>query len=776
MPPPSQTDRIRRAYSAWAFVSAYGIDGVSRALPSELAGHIRLHADSFFKHLYVARLEDEQYILSFLRSGAMSLWIKGHVGNGKTTLVHKVIREYNEEYRLPFVGIDFRVDDLHLDDRNEIDTPIRNLLERCVLTYIRGENLDRRSLACTFCRSRFDQLLSSGEAQRIFQDLYELYRLRTGKSLSDENDFYDWTLAHSQPGSPALDDDVARLIASLSQVLTLQDQLFAIANVTVRPERRRIVILFDNVDGIEDITVRRALKLWLRSEAEKFKSVAYFVACLRPENEDHFLYRDQVQTAGEAVFGEGASVIMTISLEPGEMTSEDLRQYEALERGRFFDPEDEVFVDLDSSTPMGRRRAFDDIVQQRRVNFLAGLAEGNPLPGIEKTDIATIARACREILSVRSVNRDIQMLANGNRRDLLVGVANFLEYLVRDLKLDWERIGVCDTDEDPLVRRGTAIKSLYYKWLASGQPKEEHPPVFDVDAYNPVNWVEEAGWQGNVLKPRDVGEISTLVYALRRQFILASIYNLSGNTVSEKYREKVPVSALISRCAPLGLEDTVVLATTTDIIQAGPVRFHGLLETTNFLRIYEGKDSVSRSDDVTITDRGCRLLEQTGSSFNFLVELLIRRSRRLSPTFDGKDADAAAGATWHQRGAIEQEPAALTVDWIRRGLTTELRVLELFSAGLWKSERRKDWLATYRKRFCIWKSHRGTTMPALWMQRIARSAVAYLGHAAELLESNDRTELESLVAELEDLDNYVDRLLRDNRLDLVPRDRPLIVR
>ncbi len=773
------TDRLKEAFGAYAFVATFGVDATENGPLSGYAYDCGLDIEKFFNKLYVSRPDDEKRIRRIIESNAMSTWLIGSVGVGKTTIAYKVLRAYSQEYDLPFIVVDFKAHDCHEHDPELLDRWLRNMLEKEIYRFVNDSALTAFDMAMIFLADDNVTALTPGEATRIASQIRDRWKIA---QRGTEVGLVDWLASVGSPSSNDHDPRVVDLMLELGQHLSITEKLYAITEFNrLRNDkpRRRVVVLFDNLDSVEDIRVREGIKHWMSTESQTLSSAVLFLMCLRPENEDAFLPRNVIGDAESGadeppLFGEFASVAMKLSLDPGEVASETIEEFARLERGRFIDEEDIADDEFADSEVLRNREAFDDRIHQLRLNFLASLAEGKQIPGVDPQDVRTVANACHEIRQIKSVNRDAQMLANGNRRDMLASIANFVEYVVEDLRLDWNRLGGTGGDRNNAIRRRAAIKSLYYRWLGSQSVVASMPSVYDVTLFNPVAWVDEGGWQedgdGRYFFNPDLDSVNPqFMEMLLPQFVLTAIYNACGNSLEYRWRSKAKLQLVCDRCKMLGFSEQHVTEYVTSLIQGRQVRHSGFVEITRFRQIHSGKSSAKPSDMVLITDRASRLLEQTGVMFNFVSQLLQHNV--------GFDESTDRDHLHFERGVVTPEMASDVLLWIRRAITTEIRVLE-YVRHQWRGN--GDWLQTYQNRFCVNRSH-SEGFFTLNSHRLVRSSIGYMRMAVKACaDRRSKTKLIGIHEELVDLDKYIRktvvRHIRNENWNLIPRDRPAGIR
>ncbi len=802
------SEQLAQALHVLTAVLSYGIDGANRRQTFGITRELGLTPEVFATELYQRRPRDEEEIAAFLRCEAMTLWLVGPVGVGKSSLAHVVLAKHTRDFKVPLLVVDFKVDSIkeamgHSSDSAAVGEAIERLVEAEVDRFAEEMKITTTQLALEFTRPGGAVTLHDPLALRALLVLRERFRQTHGGARGTDDAFFAWTVGLSRAGERAEDRASFRLFRRFASALvrSVRDRLMAMTSLqqieNVDQIRRRAVVLLDNLDSIEDIAVRDGLKTWLRTSGESYKRSVLFVACLRPEN-DHLL-PDEVGSEShdteEGMFGEGGAPIMQIGVEsplrasrvvrldgdPAGVSEDAIGRFRARDANRSRDPEDDALPSGNDDEDAVPRRAFDDAVIERRVSFLRERARRGHLGDIPTDLIGAVCDAFADASGVKTITDDSQCLSNGNRRDMLAGIANFLEYVLKNSGLHWSEIG--GAGGAALRRRHGAMKSLYYKWVASGFGNSDQHPVFNVDCYNPVRWTLAAGWslQGGrptISEERDSEGLLPAVRGLSTYLILVAAYNISCNAPQDRWRGRIEMRRLVEVCASLGITEKLVVGELTSMIQAGRVRFHGFIEATRFREIYNqspGRSQLRMDDSIHLTDRACRLLERVGLMFNYLVELIYRERAR-----DRIAASMAVSAQHFPDFRVrlaDADAAHAFVKWVRMLATTEIRVVEEFrdrAAG----SGQLDWLKSFRSQFCISRRADGVAgkLPLL-TQAIAGSGSAHLRNAADVdTDPENAGELRAAAEELLRLREFVAQSVvpkLEARQPIVPRNVPL---
>ncbi|MCD4727459.1 MAG: hypothetical protein K8R46_07355 [Pirellulales bacterium] len=176
----SQSDRIRRAYNAYTTVMSFGVNKSTFGEATGHAAEMGLNTKAFYgdTRLYVERKKDEEFLRSFLKSDAMSLWIIGSVGTGKTTIAYKVLLEHSDRFKVPLLIVDFGNSQTatSLDgcmEHADIEECLKKELVKDINAYVADLEVEMAELACAFFRSGGGRSLEAGPSQNHRQQIHD---------------------------------------------------------------------------------------------------------------------------------------------------------------------------------------------------------------------------------------------------------------------------------------------------------------------------------------------------------------------------------------------------------------------------------------------------------------------------------------------------------------------------------------------------------------------------------------------------------------------------
>lgn len=775
---------IRNGLRKLDAVLTYGLDGLAdQNAESALLHDLGLSPEVFFRELYVSRPATEAELLAQMDSGALHTFVVGPIGCGKTTLLHHVLREYCGQRRLPTLLIDMKTAGIVRPDVYSIADRIEGECKRLIALYLKtyrwsdqDDVLDPfqqptlATLAMLLLEPQFRQHISALHFGPVHR-LDALYAF--SPECQAKVGFMGWLSSQLTSESSPGRSQVTELMTTFTVSLGLSEVAFAVAELARRKsgqERRsKLVIAIDNLDAIEDPKLREQLVEWMRSQSGSYSPVITFTACVRPQN---------IQPAGgnvldtKALWGEEGSPVLKLSVGESDVQEATLREWETYLNGQFYDRalDDEEYRDL--ALEERQRRAFDDMVHVKRVSFVSDAVAKGLLHEVKVEDLLAVSKAAKEVLNVGSVATDIRMQANGNRRVMLAGVANFLEYVVRDLELDWEHLGVARGGHRAAAAvrelRGSAIKSLYYRFLGSAHAGQIQPPVFDEKVFDPVGVVLASGWKGRRLDT-DHGA-TDVTKRCRDLLVLLGVYNACGNTLSYWSEEAVPVLSVAKCCERLGLKTSDVYESIENVVRCVGVRFAGVFDIDHFLLIHRGARGVEGNERIVATDRCRRLLSVVIYMFNFLCERL-KQSGGFPAGHSPEDRELA------HRGLVAPRIVEAFPDWLAKAVTVETWWIEAVQTAHGATTLKTAY-ERYCNEFVVKRAHGGSGQ--LLTQGIARSAIAYLEfciekqiypHEGDVLECYKlaRDSLGRIEAALQ----AVGTRLRRGELWGIPRNEPL---
>ncbi len=769
-------------------VLSYGLDGHSELLSNTAwLAELGLNPDTFFESLYVSRPQTEEELFTNLRAGTLHAFLVGPIGCGKTTMLHRVTRAYSKHYHVPCILIDFKT----LQRGNPTEYEFAHLIndEGFVqsMSFLSTFNTDTAGIPLEdYLQPTQLDLINillepqgvgylTPEHQQIFQQMRTEARLsRDGARIP----VHEWIIGVLANNSHPSNARIQTHIRNISHGMTFFEAAYAtceLARRKLESEREsgksrlhKLIVAFDNVDAIDDLILRDQVVAWMRDVAPTYTPVATFVSCVRPQNLHRI--RQPASEDGTPMWGDDGTPILKLSVGEIDIAEETITSWERLLESDWYDSEhDDLHMTAHLTETQRQRLVFDDMIHVKRIEFVAKVIESGRIEGVSLEDLQAVSSAAQEVLRNRDVRLDISMQANGNRRVLLSGVANFLEYVVRELDLEWKQLGNRRKEVGKQSkRRGSVIKSLYYRFMGSAHPNSAQPPIFEPLVFDPVSDILSCGWKGRRL-PNDVTAESVATQC--SQFlVMMAVYNACGNTLDYWSGEAVTVRSVAANCKRFGLARSVVYRCLEQAIRAASARFAGFFEIDHFHAIRDETRDIDGSERIVATDRCRRMVSHNMYMFNYLCE----RIERLDEPEMG---NRASGARLLLGGLVSEGTVKRFPEWLAKFVVVETWLVEAIEKTR-PDNSLKGAFEEYGDFIVVKRTH--SEAPSLISKRMAFSALAYLEFAKEnhilpeetdLLECYDQVsgDLRSIVKKLKAIAQRIGRGETWN----IPRDEAL---
>lgn len=732
-PPPSQhNNKILRGLRLLDVVLTYGLDGLTE-LEKDTAflKEIGLDPEVFFRQIYVERNHLETQLTDAMNSGASNIFHVGPIGVGKTTLLHFALRKYKREHEVPYILVDFKTQRFSNPENYEFVSQLDKIGYQQIEQFLR----DYRPKAGKITGSRpsmifLAELLMREENRKYLDkknvdysmDIDGIYNRSSERFEGVAFDQWLHNVANDFKNSQFR--DVQTVLHEFLKKITLQELAYAITKYIsddCDKSRRKLVIAFDNVDHISNLTLKEQVVSWLDKSASAFSPSTIVVTNIRPQNLPGVLGADKTNKQ-TPFWGDGGLLYTTIRVTDDSIDDGLVKEWEHNVEGRFFDPKRDIFNEMTLTSSQKKRLAFDDKVHAKRFDFVKKMLTSGQVNNVDVSDLKIVSDAAQEVLRIKVVADDISMNSNGNRRVLLAGVINFLEYVVLDLGLEWKMIGVAPgVDGKQPGSRGSAIKSLYYKFLGVNSDIAL-PPVFHSGLFDPVRMVYDCGWRGNRLAGG--AEVMNVAKACKDVLVMLAVHNACGNTIDYTSLEAVRISDVARKCNQFGLSRPEVFNVVEKIIRDRSASVSSFFDIDHFHEVLEGRKSINGDERIVATDRCRRTVQVTMYMFNYLCER-IKESGQLKYE---EDADLT------KRGLVHPSLVRGFFHWLSRFVVIEMLIVEAVDASSKKGLR--DALRSYHDLVMVKRTHGEN--PTLMTTRIIKSAQAYIEFASiQLLNDSD---------------------------------------
>ncbi len=739
--------RHHNEFRAVEAVNGYGVDMAESHPLWTVARTLGLSSDGFYEDnegeegtgLYVdlPALRDE--IRSHIVAGKPIIWISGSVGTGKTTFVRYVLRDLQKNGRV-VLSMDFRRLKQESLSRTRsfsacadwLTSNLRQKLE-AVMEFHR---IEARHLLPVLAVS--DHMLSEdGAAAR------RALRNRFGGSAaategSDDAHFQAWLTAQvRERGGP----HEAQILAFVD-ALRLDDLLYALPRLpNTAVFDKPIIVHLDNLDSIWCLGLRANLCQWMLIWIDRLQASVTLVAAVRPENKQRYVEDARRQTGDEVadfdVQREDAN-----SVNVGMVNSDDASRHA-------LPPDEEARVlewlrfntrDADGLARRGTQvftwRSFDAAMVRRRCEYVRRRAEsGEPIQMSDGTvlNLDGLRMIERMICELRRkeylrLGWELDALGNGNGRDKLVNAGNLVEHLIANYGM--QPLGA---DEDLTLHRRLQVESLFYQWL----PRSAHIEQA-VDLCNPVRAAEEIRHSQEEV----VDDCPVWIHGFRHEIILAAIFKLCGLSWDRHRAGRARVAEVVRRCRAVGLPQDTVLEVIRMMI-VSPQSPSGMIESTNYYRIREGI-LLDGTDEVTLTDRACQLLQHLSCRFFYVATLMARARVRV------REGDSVF--TCPPDGSVSQRLFADVLSYLRLLATIQLKSIRcalesMRTTRVLHADESADRYGTLRRWFCLNAPGPEPRRPAFWTERMLIVQQKYLNQLRKDAVARDDEALKDAVSD-----------------------------
>lgn len=644
-------------------ILTYGVDAHSLSLTSPTAAMNPVSVptvDVFYTDLYIANTQLESEINSHVDTLSF-IEISASAGSGKSTILHYILRDHVTRRGLPYVLLDFKVVYFGVKSPSISDhlnnlcrSTFREFLQRQVVREhmrpISGGMYSLLDLCAVLMDRRFDRVVSPAVLSKLEEAQQHWPESNPNESMHER--FAKLRDANSEK--------FLSLFAIASQLLdslTLKDLAFSIAEFKRQLFQeeycRKPIFALDNADAIPDSATWEQLQGWLDGEAGTLKDIATVLFCLRKTT--NHLNREGIQ-------GRGGLYVANISITPeGSVGSAKQTPAAHSSTTNYFDDTSDYYSEAGLSDTEKRVIAYDRSIFERRLEFIRKKLNASAFGG----DCFSVA--LREILSIRPVEVELSMQTIQNRRLLLGAVVRFLEYVSKDLDLDWDMIGRrMDGSARPASHeeirgiRGSAIKSLFYKMLGNPQAVGGNSLlVLDPKLVDPMNAVASAHWiGGNRLKELDSPQI------FENSLGLLTLLAIRRNTKDGK----VHVRDLHDLLDTFGFAPDSVNAMLGRFIRSTGSVECPFFDIDHFHAMLTDGENPLPEYRVFISSRGSQVCNVSVIMFNYICE----RIRNLDPSL--KLIEESTDNLL--RGLVDAQVVRRLPNWIARLITLEMLVLD----------------------------------------------------------------------------------------------------
>ena len=628
----------------------YGVDAFSRLFDKE-------NYDIFFENIYLENEEHEEKFFERLKKKSVSPIISS-AGAGKTTLLHAVLRKYEKKYSLPVFLLDFKI--VYFNElENGFSSYLLNIARLAAKSWIEQLNTEEfkpfnskrystLDLALELVNKDYSSICSQA-CQPIIADLLNLQNKET-VGIREQ-------LEKLRLSNPDAHMETCAKIYALEKQMDLKDLCFSINSFSKKLQKGQDVhhpiIALDNIDAIADIRTQNDLNDWLGIMApslEKFTSIIYAI-----RSTTDFVATKNFQGRGGIFY---SSVTFFPKDETNAANNPDISGYD------FFNEHSDIYYNHGLSKQEIDAISWDKQILQKRFAFLESKK------GIERGTYSCLDRAISEILQIRPVNVELSMQAGQNRRILIGSVIDFIEYISQELRIDFDDIeglnSVADSElskEEKVVRRGSAIKSLFYKML--GNPNSlggSNTTKIPEGLIDPLYLVNELSWKGNTIDPDDISKVESQSLQL---LLLFAINNVALS--------RVPLKSVFESVGAFGFRKNAIETSFVKLIKESYFSNKPYFELEDFNRIVLNDLTPTEGLNILRTTRTKQICSESLFMYNYVCERIRQFELKTSTT------SPAESPVLLCRGLVDPSVSDRLTLWLCRLLTCELLILDKFN-------------------------------------------------------------------------------------------------
>lgn len=628
----------------------YGVDAFTRLFDSE-------NHELFFKNIYLPNEEIEKQLIERLKANRVSPIISS-AGAGKTTLLHAILREYEKLYLLPIILLDFKI--VYF---NEVHSGLSSYLLHLArsATSKWTEQLNTKGMK-PFNSTRYSTLdlalelvhkdyvdICSQNCQPIISDLLELQK-RSSVGIRDQIEEIRNSDHHAFI-------EYSSKVYNLEKQMDIKDICFSINSFSKKLRKQQDIhhpiIAFDNIDAIADLGTQKNLQDWLNEVAPSLEKLTSIIYAQRSTTD--FIATKYFQ-------GRGGIFYSSVTFFPKD---DQIETYNSSKQDyNFFDENSDVYYDKGLSEQELKTISWDKQILQKRFSFL------EHKKGFSHGAYSCLSRAISEILAIRPVNVELSMQAGQNRRILIGSVIDFIEYISSELGIDFDDIGGVNTDaakaqskEEKIIRRGSAIKSLFYKML--GNPNSlggNNTTKISEGLIDPLFLVNELTWKGNAIHPDDISKVESQSLQL---LLLFAVNNIATNNVLLK--------EVFESVGEFGFQRNAIESSFKKLIKESYFSNKPYFELEDFNKIVLHDLTPTDGLNVLRTTRTKQICSESLFMYNYVCERIRQLELRSAAT------SAVENPSLLCRGLVDPSVSDRLTMWLCRLLTCELLILDKFN-------------------------------------------------------------------------------------------------
>gem|GEM_PF-2546538 len=667
-----------------------------------------LNEKVFFEQVYVTREKKEEELEYSLRTDRAPLYFIGQPGTGKTTVVRKVLSKLKEDNGL-ILYFDFKkIPGIN----NEVNQSFENMsqfITDCIQEKIKLDYPDistREIIYFLEQKRELAQAPHNPKLTRLLSNLRTVYDFDL--NAQKEKTYLEW-LEYSlfNSFSTVLQDICWEIFHELKPHNYLS---FLINKDNIE---RNCVLAFDNIDSILDTEIRGTFQKVVRNELNIYRGIANIVCVIREKNIVD--YSDF-----------GSQIVNEINLNYEDLIPGEYLETETAAITESPDPE-RIRQILKITNANQAKDLFAKKIYNKRLNFF-------------KNNIAILDESIEEMEAFYELIHNDDWLAsdffelcNFNRRQMLVDISNFIEYIVFDRRYS---LSILTLNK---YRLSIILQTFFYSWIKYAKK------YYEDEIYNLPKDVDS--WKRRK-EPVINCNIDHLIFCV--------IFNLSKQEYRNfSYGKKAQLKEVISVMSEIGYNSDLVLE-----------RIHFLHKEKNgihkgLLEFYNEHDRMTRKTgiQVSLTPRSCNLLSFSSTKFYSVFADLKEEVKR-------KSANKSIELYENDLEPITTPKLKLYIMFLLDLAQSHIEALYHIKDELQKNNH-KNWLEHFKKIFCFYhvkQNYSKIEHPELLFNRLLLSNIKFLKRQSEMESeiqgANIRVKIE-MIEQFEKLQIAFDRAVSD---------------
>lgn len=597
---------------AFEKVALYAVDSPEYSEPNEETSGLPLNRSVFCTTLYVSRPDLETEVREHLTGRMFPVYLAGHCGAGKTSLLNRVLDDLEAELK----GLIFRIDFKTIPDLDEVcrgkeGDALRAAIEERFYRELRTR-LDR------FVDERRDHLTWDNIVSTLVRDarpyevepsvmdakteLVTMYQRSMNSTVDGRIGYDEWLAREVRERQVRVLD----IFDALRQKLSPKAILCGLTKILGVP---RAILAFDNVDSISTIGLRDTVRNFVRDYPGHVGGFARILVAIRPENEARvapvaFTGDEYNRIAVNQPTDFRARLAYDIAVDPTAQNSVS----GAAKNGN-----------IAKLKGVGQEQvSIDHEIMSRRITYLNECITRGDTKIIDQNRLDGVMQRCELVAKQRHVQDTLSKLANYDKRHLLVTLSNFVDYLEKQVGLpafNGETGRACEPrtsdTKDALDEFSYLVESHFYLFSVGRTQGWSYGRIFDTDVYNIIQWVNE--WRRH----------RSALRCMAPHLVLAAVYNETAHTGPRKTHGRVFTKQIMDPCLRVGISTETVCHYLREYCRGYPSTWRFTETTRNYDESFDW--NLQPGDEHALMPLGCIMLEVVGLKFHYLMGMMDRQ-------------------------------------------------------------------------------------------------------------------------------------------------------